>query len=184
VAAPKPAANKSGAAKSPPSELNVFAYRYSPEDAEAKAAEVVPPKIQAGLASAQWKERLEAAGGLKQWLSSDPAGVVEGNQWFDVAGGFGVMESEILFRYLGKVPGWNEKNFQVSTQVYEIMTLIARESPSFGKSSAAQVIGPLTDKLGDIKLKKSAGEALTTFAEKTSLGFVLSQGMQRTSVQD
>jgi cytoskeleton-associated protein 5 len=121
---------------------------------------------------------LEAAAGLKLWLSSDPAAAVEENQWFDVAGGFGAIESEILFRYLGKMPGWNEKNFQVSIQVYEVMTLTARESPSFGKSSAAQVIGSLTDKLGDIKLKRPAGEALTTFAEKTSLGFVLSQGMQ------
>jgi hypothetical protein len=56
------------------------------------------------------------------------------------------------------------------------MSAIASSSGSFGKSSAAQAIGPLTDKLGDLKLKKPAGDALIVFAEKTSLGFVLSQG--------
>jgi hypothetical protein len=34
----------------------------------------------------------------------------------------------------------------------------------------------LTEKLGDIKLKKHAGDCLVAFAEKTSLQFVLSQG--------
>lgn len=53
---------------------------------------------------------------------------------------------------------------------------MAEKCPSFGKSSAAQAIGQLSDKLGDIKLKKPASDALLAFAEKTSLGFVLSEG--------
>jgi cytoskeleton-associated protein 5 len=56
------------------------------------------------------------------------------------------------------------------------MGALAQKCSKFGRSSAALVIGPLTDKLGDLKLKKPAGEALGMFAEKTSLGFVLSQG--------
>jgi len=35
----------------------------------------------------------------------------------------------------------------------------------------------LAEKLGDIKLKKPAGECLTSFAEKTSIQFVLAQGI-------
>jgi cytoskeleton-associated protein 5 len=38
-------------------------------------------------------------------------------------------------------------------------------------------IGHLTDKLGDMKLKAPSGGALTSIAEKTSLAFVLHQGM-------
>ena len=37
-------------------------------------------------------------------------------------------------------------------------------------------IGHLTDKMGDVKLKKPAGDTMIAFAEKTSLSFVLSQG--------
>lgn len=35
----------------------------------------------------------------------------------------------------------------------------------------------LTEKLGDMKLKKPAGDTLLSFAEKTSLQFVLGQGV-------
>lgn len=55
---------------------------------------------------------------------------------------------------------------------------MAERSPTFGKPSAALAIGPLSDKLGDMKLKKPAGDALSVFAEKTSLAFVLAQGEQ------
>jgi hypothetical protein len=42
----------------------------------------------------------------------------------------------------------------------------------------------LTEKLGDIKLKKHAGDCLVAFAENTSLQFVLTQGkIQGASVQ-
>ena len=85
------------------------------------------------------------------------------------------VESEIMFRFLGKTPGWNEKNFQVSAKIYQVMSIMAEKSPSFGKSSVALAAGPLSDKLGDMKLKKPAGDALAVFAEKTSLAFVLAQ---------
>jgi cytoskeleton-associated protein 5 len=65
----------------------------------------------------------------------------------------------------------------VSGKLYQVMALMAEKSPSFGKPAAALVIGPLSDKLGDLKLKKPSGDALTAFAERTSLAFVLAQGM-------
>ena len=96
-------------------------------------------------------------------------------KWVEEGGGDAV-DSEVVFRFLGKTPGWGEKNFQVSAKVYQVMTLMAEKSASFAKPSAALAIGPLTDKLGDLKLKKPAGDALAAFAEKTSLAFVLAQG--------
>lgn len=36
----------------------------------------------------------------------------------------------------------------------------------------------MSEKLGDMKLKKPAGDTLIVFAEKTSLQFVLGQGMR------
>jgi cytoskeleton-associated protein 5 len=55
--------------------------------------------------------------------------------------------------------------------------MLSENCPSFGRSSIALSVGHLSEKLGDIKLKKPAGDALIAFAEKTSLQFVLNQGM-------
>jgi cytoskeleton-associated protein 5 len=54
--------------------------------------------------------------------------------------------------------------------------MLAERAPTFGKPSAALAIPHLTEKLGDAKLKKPAGDALIVFAEKTSLSFVFGQG--------
>lgn len=42
----------------------------------------------------------------------------------------------------------------------------------------ALCVAHLTEKLGDLKLKKPAGDTLIIFAEKTSLQFVLGQGTE------
>ena len=63
--------------------------------------------------------------------------------------------------------------------MFGILHLLAESSPSFAKASAALSIPGLSDKLGDMKLKKPAGDALTIYAEKSSLQFVLSQGQFR-----
>lgn len=53
---------------------------------------------------------------------------------------------------------------------------MAQKSPLFGRSCCALCIPHLTEKLGDTKLKKPAGDTLIAFAEKTSLQFVLNHG--------
>lgn len=58
-----------------------------------------------------------------------------------------------------------------------MMVILAERSPSFSKACIALSIDHLTEKLGDMKLKTAAGDVLVTFAEKTSLAFVLGQGM-------
>lgn len=166
--APTPAAGPSKpAAKAGPSKTLAVSpsepvkYRYSPEDAADKALEAIPGDFHTKLADAAWKTRLEASEEMIKWVEE---------------GGGAAIDSEVLFRFLCKTPGWGEKNFQVSAKLYHVITLMAERSSTFGKPSAALVIGPLTDKLGDMKLKKPAGEALAAFAEKTSLAFVLAQG--------
>jgi cytoskeleton-associated protein 5 len=54
--------------------------------------------------------------------------------------------------------------------------MLAEQCPSFGRSSVALSVGHLSEKLGDMKLRKPAGDTLLVFAEKTSLSFVLNQG--------
>ncbi|KAJ1308957.1 hypothetical protein OPQ81_004640 [Rhizoctonia solani] len=165
VAAASAKSTKAG----PPPATDTFKYKFSPEDADALSADLVPAQIQTDLADAQWKVRLAALEEMSTWLDGE-------------LNGAGV-ESEVLFRFLGKKPGWGEKNFQVSAKVYALMAMLAERSPTFSKASAALAIPHLAEKLGDMKLKKPAGDLLLTFAEKTSLSFVLSQAYDPISKQ-
>ncbi|WVQ79695.1 hypothetical protein IAT38_001795 [Cryptococcus sp. DSM 104549] len=165
-----PASKPSGGAKtlaSSPSEPVKF--KFSPEDAAAQAADLIPGDYHTKLADGAWKVRLEAADEMVKWVGEE--------------GGAEKVEAEVVMRFLGKTPGWGEKNFQVSAKLYQVMLLLAEKSPTFGKPAAAIVIGHLTDKLGDMKLKKPASDALAAFAEKTSLAFVLAQGYEPMSKQ-
>lgn len=87
-------------------------YKYSGEEADALAADLIPEQIAADLGDANWKVRLAALDEFSAWLDG---GVAES------------AECEVLFRSLSKRPGWNEKNFQVnelSLLVFESTTLI------------------------------------------------------------
>lgn len=84
-------------------------------------------------------------------------------------------EPELVIRQLNKKPGPKESNFQVQGKSFNLMEILCKECTKFTKASCALSISLLSDKLGDIKLKKAAGDTLTAYAEKFSLNFVLSQ---------
>lgn len=160
---PPPAAAPSStkAGKSAPSvagSLDTFKYKHTPEDAENIATELIPASILADFGDANWKTRLAALEEMANWIQTE----IE------------TLDAEVVVRALAK-KGWSEKNFQVSAKLYGIFVLLSERCPSFGRSSAALCIAHLTEKLGDMKLKKPSGDALIAFAEKTSLQFVLSQ---------
>ncbi|KAG2157068.1 armadillo-type protein [Suillus clintonianus] len=146
------------AAPAAPGAIDTFKYKHTPEDAEGLAAELIPATIIEGLGDANWKARLAACEEMQTWIE----GVVE-----DV-------DAEVVVRAIAK-KGWSEKNFQVSAKLYGVLTVLAERCPSFGRSCVALSTSHLSEKLGDMKLKKPAGDALTAFAEKTSLQFVLNQ---------
>ncbi|KAG1756819.1 armadillo-type protein [Suillus paluster] len=141
-----------------PGALDTFKYKHTPEDAEGLATELIPASIMEGLGDANWKARLAACEEMQTWID----GVVE-----DV-------DAEVVVRAIAK-KGWSEKNFQVSAKLYGVLTILAERCPSFGRSCVALSTSHLSEKLGDMKLKKPAGDALTAFAENTSLQFVLNQ---------
>ncbi|KAJ1020613.1 hypothetical protein NDA16_004006 [Ustilago loliicola] len=157
----RPAAGGAGGSKAAASATQPVKYRFHPDDAEARAADLIPAAIATQLASGAWKERLQ--------------GMTEFNDWLKVEAE--TVESEIIVRALGKKPGWKESNFQVMAEVYKALQLLANDCPTFGRPSIALSVQPLCDKLGDIKLKTPAGETLVTFAEKTSFGFLLAQAL-------
>ncbi|KAF9948601.1 Microtubule-associated protein, microtubule dynamics during spindle orientation [Mortierella alpina] len=133
-------------------------YKFSSESAEEQAAEFLTPELIAEFGDSSWKVRLEAMEKLHE--------LVESNTDF---------EAELITRVLAKKPGWKESNFQVTTKLYGILQLQAQKLPTFSKACAALTIPAMIDKMGDIKLKKAAGDCLTAYAETLSLPFVLSQ---------
>ncbi|KAI8601375.1 armadillo-type protein, partial [Dissophora ornata] len=154
-AAAKKVAPVAGGAKK---EEEPLRYKFSNETAEEQAAEFLTPELIAEFGDSAWKIRLEAMEKLHELVDSNP--------------GF---EAELITRVLAKKPGWKESNFQVSTKLYGILQLQAQKLSSFSKACAALSIPAMIDKMGDIKLKKAAGECLTAYAEALSLQFVLSQ---------
>ncbi|KDQ33264.1 hypothetical protein PLEOSDRAFT_1091403 [Pleurotus ostreatus PC15] len=156
-----PAASKSGKAQASAAaagSLDTFKYKHTPEDAESLAADLIPAQITIDLADSNWKTRLAAIEEMTNWLNSV----------------IGDVDAEVVVRAIGK-KGWNEKNFQVSASLYGILSNLAENCPSFGRSCIALSVPHLVEKLGDMKLKKAAGDTLSVFAEKTSLQFVLNQ---------
>ncbi|KAJ7452458.1 microtubule associated protein [Mycena galericulata] len=165
--APTSSASKpSKAPAAAPAALDTFKYRHTPEDAEALASEVIPSSILTDLADANWKTRLTALDEMTAWVE----GVIN------------EVDAEVVVRALAK-KGWAEKNFQVSAKIYAVCSLLAERCPSFGRSCPALCIAHLSEKLGDLKLKKPAGDTLLIFAEKTSLQFVLNQAYEPLSKQ-
>ncbi|KAF4614809.1 hypothetical protein D9613_003047 [Agrocybe pediades] len=163
-AAPK-AAGKSAPSVAPGS-LDTVKYKHTPEDADALAADLIPGSIMTNFGDSNWKTRLAALEEMSAWIEGEMEN----------------LDAEVIVRALAK-KGWNEKNFQVSAKLYNILSALAEGCPSFGRSCVALSVPHLTEKLGDLKLKKPAGDCLLTFAEKTSLQFVLGQAYDPLSKQ-
>ncbi|KAF9052604.1 microtubule associated protein [Panaeolus papilionaceus] len=154
------------AAPAAPGALDTVKYKHTPEDADALAAEMIPAQIMADFGDANWKVRLAATEEMQSWVEKEAASI----------------DAEVLVRAIAK-KGWSEKNFQVSAKLYVVLDTLAQQCPSFGRSCIALSVPHLTEKLGDMKLKKPAGDTLLTFAEKASLQFVLHQAYEPLSKQ-
>lgn len=154
---PKKAATK----LPPPSGPEEIKYKFSQEDAEARATDFIPEAIFTDLQQAQWKLRLAAMESFCQHLESSSAD--------------SSVEPEIIIRCFSKKPGWKEMNFQVMGKMFNAIQLLAETCSKFNKACAALCIPTMVEKLGDIKLKKPASECLVAIAGKISLQFVLNQ---------
>lgn len=94
AASSKPA--KGGTAPAPGT-LDTFKFKHTPDDAEALAADLIPPNIAKDFADANWKTRLAALEDMTTWVESSAQD----------------LDAEVVVRFLAK-KGWSEKNFQVS----------------------------------------------------------------------
>jgi cytoskeleton-associated protein 5 len=154
AAAPPPAAGKKGAK---PKDDEPVKFRFNSESAEELIPQSFPATILKEIADGNWKIRLAAVEAFYTHVEQEMDEV----------------EPELVVRQLAKKPGWKESNFQVTAKSFSIMELMARNSSKFTKAPCALTIPALADKLGDMKLKKAAGDTLIAYAEKFSLQFVL-----------
>ncbi|TPX69294.1 hypothetical protein SpCBS45565_g02541 [Spizellomyces sp. 'palustris'] len=156
-----PVLAKAPAGKKPASrEDEPIVSKYTNESADAVVCDMIGEEVMQQLGDSAWKVRLGAAQSMLEKLQQQPKDAVE---------------AEAVVRSLTNKPGWKESNFQVMTNVLNIFQYLARDVPSFNRAAGAAVVPGLADKLGDMKVKRSAGDCLTTIAEKLSLQFVLSQ---------
>jgi cytoskeleton-associated protein 5 len=79
--------------------LDAFKYKHTPEDAEAKAADLIPSQIMTDLGDSNWKTRLAALEEMVNWIE----------------GQVDTLDAEVIIRAVAK-KGWADKNFQVSVR--------------------------------------------------------------------
>ncbi|PLW07076.1 hypothetical protein PCANC_25979 [Puccinia coronata f. sp. avenae] len=142
-------------------------YKMSQEEAEARAPDCLQASFIEGVGNSLWKTRLAALEELLSWIPEHADEI----------------EAEVVVRYLTKKPGPKESNFQVWQRVFSVIHLLAEECPSFSKACMALTIPSCFEKYGDSKIKEAAGNVLITFAERSSLGFVLSQAFDSIAKQ-
>ncbi|KAJ2611715.1 hypothetical protein EV177_003350 [Coemansia sp. RSA 1804] len=136
-------------------------YFASDESLDEKIANAFPGDILAGFESAKWKDRMEAMDQLKEYLG-------------DQLASDSPVQPELVIRQLARKPGWKESNFQVNARAFQIIEWMAGEgSLDFNTGAAALCAPALVDKLGDIKLKGPASNALVSIAQRYTLKFVI-----------
>ncbi|KAG1338209.1 protein MOR1 [Cocos nucifera] len=127
------------------------------EEIEGKLSSFIKAETISQLKSGLWKERLEAAGLLKQEVEN--LGDLD-------------RSAEILIRLLCAVPGWGEKNVQVQQQVIEVITYIASFVKCFPKRCVVLCLQGISERVADIKTRAHAMKCLTTFSEAVGPGFI------------
>lgn len=184
-AAPKPAAaaaparNLSSAAGARPKPAQSAARPPADDDVvEALDAVLNPEEIAyaveslvggghvARLASADWKERLEAVGALADALATKAPDVL-------------TTHCEVIIRQLGIAPGWEDRNQQVTAKCFEIVAFLARGAPDFRKQAAMLSMEAVVSKVADPKLKTAAADVLTAWSEAVGPKFVVAQLYKR-----
>ncbi|XP_050341877.1 protein mini spindles isoform X2 [Bactrocera neohumeralis] len=129
------------------------------EEVQAKAEELLPADVLAGLIDSNWKNRLAACENVLQIIGD-----------FD-AKQSGV--SQVLVRTISaRKPGLKEMNFQVLKHKLDIIRIVAETYP-LTTITIDLVVNEVTEKLADIKNGSTAADVLTAFAEATKLEHIV-----------
>jgi cytoskeleton-associated protein 5 len=158
----KPAAAGGGAEKKDDSEGDVISG-VPVEQLEEIANGAVAEDVRGKLASANWKERLEAAENIETMCR-------------DGAENMQHPLPEAIVRLLSKaVVDKKETNFQVVAKTFAALQVLAEKAPKLTKRAAWWFIATLVEKLGDLKLRSPASDCLLALAECVTPQFVITQ---------
>ncbi|KAI9009704.1 armadillo-type protein [Gaertneriomyces semiglobifer] len=145
-------------AKKSTAALEPITFRFTEESAEAAMIDLVGEELMGQLSDPAWKIRLAAMQGILEKLKTSDTSTIA---------------PEAVACALNKKPGWKESNFQVMTTLLQTFQFLAAEVPRFDRSAGTIITPPIAEKLGDMKVKRVAGDCMTAIAEKLSLQFVL-----------
>ncbi|KAJ3254119.1 Microtubule-associated protein, microtubule dynamics during spindle orientation [Boothiomyces macroporosus] len=145
--------SKSNSVSSLPEEVK---YRYSDDSAIEYIESTFQDEAFTQIGDSSWKIRLEGIHKLLEIFKDTE------------------FDTEALIRYLLKKLTWKESNFQVMIGMVNIFTLTTTKA-SFDKGSGLLLVSGLVEKLGDMKIKKLAGNCLDEISAKISLNAVLDE---------
>ncbi|KAI8588296.1 armadillo-type protein [Geranomyces variabilis] len=145
-----------------------ISFKFNDDSALAYVVDTFGENTIKELSESAWKTRLAAAQAMLEKLQTMPKETVE---------------CEAVVRALCTKPGWKESNFQVMSTMINIFQFLVKEVPQFNTTAATIMIPGIADKLADMKVKKIAGDCLSTIAEKLSFQFVLAQAYETFSQQ-
>jgi cytoskeleton-associated protein 5 len=80
----------------------------------------------------------------------------------------------MLLLSLAKVPGWDDKNFQVLNKILEVCTVVAEDSNEFGAVHASCVVEGAVEKIHELKHRSQATKSLTASCERVGPRLVVS----------
>eukprot|EP00051_Salpingoeca_urceolata_P019401 m.283246 g.283246 ORF g.283246 m.283246 type:complete len:2080 (+) comp19412_c0_seq6:220-6459(+) len=126
-------------------------------EVDQKCESLVPEAIRTQLLDAAWKERLEGAQKLAEHVGNCSVEPVD---------------ALALFKYCtARSKKWKETNFQVFGALVGVLAAVAAKI-ALPDRCVHSVVPPLTEKLGDIKLKQPIANALTAFCESVGVNYV------------
>lgn len=165
--ASKPAGNKrpgkapsSGGARKPARSkpeaepVQSIAPLISSEEAQSKAEELLTIEVQVDLSDSKWQARRDAMLAVRARVGSLAS---EGKL---------AANADVLVRQMVTAPGLKDTNFTVLNSVFACLAaIVSHTMKTFSKSAALAIIPGAVEKLGDAKIKASAGELLTALCE-------------------
>ncbi|GAA94578.1 uncharacterized protein L969DRAFT_20384 [Mixia osmundae IAM 14324] len=160
VPAMRPAASKSSAPAIAAKPVEPLRFKFSADDVEPYAQDNLPQQTVAGFSSAAWKDRVEALTELEKLVKEQST-----------------LEAEAVVRILSKKPGWKESNIQVWAKMLAVFQSLT-VCETFSKACIALTVSHVSEKLSEAKHKAALSALLTTYAEKTSLQYVLGQAYE------
>ncbi|ORX82097.1 ARM repeat-containing protein [Anaeromyces robustus] len=133
--------------------MTIETLTMTDEEAESQAKSIFGEQTIEDLHAKVWKVRLAAIDTLLTEIKEKSPSEIN---------------AEMITKLLSIKPGWKESNFQVNTRMYTVFKYIS-SLPSFNEPIAAILIPKITEKIGDLKIKKIAGECLESYIE--TIGF-------------